>query len=92
MPIPDNIQREHILEAMLKVHREKVPYARAAHRYVVNYEGVEYPCKLLISWANLYANGEPLDPDPSNFNTYDAQTYLRDKEFNIVDLNTSLTE
>jgi hypothetical protein len=28
MPIPDNIQREHIFQAMLRIHKEGVPSRR----------------------------------------------------------------
>lgn len=84
MPIPDNIQREHILEAMLKIHREGVPARRGPRDWAVQYEGVIYPCKLLISWANICINGEALNPDPANFNTYDAQEYLVSKNFEVI--------
>jgi hypothetical protein len=84
MPIPQNINRDHILEAMLKIHREGIPPHRHAREWATLYEGVEYPCKLLISWANIYANGHELDPDPGNFNTYDAQDYLIGKGFNNI--------
>ena len=84
MPIPNNIEREHIFQAMLKIEREGIPPRRGAREWAVNYEEVIYPCKLLISWGNLYANGIELDPDPNNFTTYDAQDYLIEKQFNII--------
>ena len=84
MPIPQNIEREHIFQAMLKIAREGIPNKRKGRDWAVDYEGVMYPCKLLISWANLYANGYELDPHPSNFTTYIAQNYLLAKKFNIT--------
>ncbi|MGN6400884.1 MAG: hypothetical protein ACTHMD_10540 [Flavisolibacter sp.] len=84
MPIPENIEREHIFQAMLKVKREGIPAKRGHREWAVLYENEIYPCKLLISWANIYANGQELDPDPSNFNTYLAQDYLSSKQFEIV--------
>lgn len=86
MPIPDNIEREHIFQAMLKIEREGIPKRRGARDWAVDYEGIIYPCKLLISWANLYADGEELDPDPRNFNTYDAQEYLISKGYKIIEI------
>jgi hypothetical protein len=86
MPIPNNIEREHIFQAMLKIHRDRVPPRRGPREWAVEYYGEIYPCKLLISWANLFANGEELDPDPNNFTTDSAQAYLRLKGFNIVEL------
>jgi hypothetical protein len=76
MPIPDSIQREHIFQAMLKIRNEGIPTHRNAEKWALNYEGFLYPCKLLISWANLYANGVELNPDPKNFQTQSAQRYL----------------
>jgi hypothetical protein len=87
MRIPDNIEREHIFQAMLKIEREGIPARRGSREWAVDFEGVIYPCKLLISWGNLYANGEELNPDPNNFTTYDAQEYLIKKRFNIIPYN-----
>lgn len=86
MPIPSDIQREHILEAMLKIKREGVPPGREAREWAVKYEGELYPCKLLISWGCFYALGYELDPTPTNFQTYMAQQYLEGKNFRIVPL------
>lgn len=84
MPIPNNIEREHIFQAIIKIILEGVPPRRGPREWAVKYEGEIYPCKLLISWGNLYVNGDELDPDPANFTTYDAQDYLRTKEFEII--------
>ncbi|QEC79709.1 hypothetical protein [Mucilaginibacter ginsenosidivorax] len=84
MPIPDNITREHIFQAMLKIKREGVPAKRGAREWALQYEGEDYPCKLLISWGNLYINGVELNPDPNNFTTYMAQDYLRALDFEVV--------
>jgi len=81
MPIPKNINRENIFQAMLKIHREGVPPERQSHKWAVQYEGEIYPCKLLISWANIYANGVELDPNPSNFQTTMAKDYLTNLGF-----------
>ena len=86
MPIPNNIKREHIFQAMLKIQREVIPPRRGAREWAIDYEGTFYPCKLLISWGNLYANGVELDPNPSNFTTYDAQDYLTQKQFNTIQI------
>jgi hypothetical protein len=84
MPIPDNIKREHVFEAMLKIHREGIPAGRQPRLWAVQYEGEIFPCKLLISWANIYANGVELNPNPNNFQTYMAQAYLSKIGFHIV--------
>jgi hypothetical protein len=84
MPIPNNIEREHIFQAMLRINREEIPAGRGPRRWAVNYEGDIYPCKLLISWGNVYPNGVELDPNPNNFTTYMAQDYLIEKGFNVI--------
>ena len=81
MAIPTNIQREHIFQAMIKINRDGIPARRKAKEWVCLYEEVRYPCKLLISWANLYANGKDLNPSPKIFTTYMAQDYLRKLKF-----------
>lgn len=84
MPIPQNIQREHVFQAMLKIKRDGIPPKRGPREWAIEYEGEIFPCKLLISWANFYANGIELDPNPDNFTTYTAQDYLLNKAFTVI--------
>jgi len=86
MAIPTNIKREHIFQAMLKINREGVPPRREPREWAVQYEEKLYPCKLLISYANLYANGIELDPDPRIFTTYRAQDYLQTLGFAVIEI------
>jgi hypothetical protein len=86
MPIPYNIEREHIFQGMLKIHRDGVPAWAGPRRYALADEGIIYPCKLVIAWANIFANDEELDRDPNNFNTYAAQAYLISKGFTIINI------
>ena len=86
MPIPDNIKREHIFEAMLKIKREGIPTRRGPRQWALSYENETFPCKLLISWGNLYANGEELDPNPNNFQAYMANEYLANLGFQIIEI------
>ena len=84
MPIPNNIEREHIFQAIIKIEKEGVPPHRHARDYAMLYEEKHYPCKLVISWANIYANGQELDSNPNVFNTYMAQDYLTEKGFTLI--------
>ncbi|MEZ0543134.1 hypothetical protein [Fibrella arboris] len=84
MPIPANIRREHIFQAMLRIKREGVPNGREPSQWVLNYEGDDYPCKLLISWLNIYANGQELNPNHNNFQTDMARRFLTNLGFTIV--------
>lgn len=83
-PIPENIYREHIFQAMLRMRNENMDQSNALKGPAILYEGHYYNCKLIIAWANLYANGEKLDTHPRTFTTYDAQAYLDEKKFQIV--------
>lgn len=61
MIIPENITKEHILSAIKKIDSEGVPsYARSS-TYDLIYDGKPYPPKLVLSWANIFANGVELD-------------------------------
>lgn len=84
MPIPTNITRQHIEQAMREIDKHGVPDKRKGKKYAVVSGNKTYPCKLVISLANVYANGKELDPHASNFNTYMAQDYLRVKKFKII--------
>lgn len=84
MHIPPNIQREHVFQAMLKIEWEGIPARRGIRNYALSYEDRLYPVKLVISWANIFANGEELDPDPNNFNSIMANAYLDGLGFTII--------
>lgn len=61
MSIPKNITKEHLLKAITKIDDEGIPEYGQSQYYDVIYEGKKYPPKLIISYANLFANGEILD-------------------------------
>lgn len=57
MVIPKNIEKEHLLKAILKIDKEGIPdYAQSSY-YDVIYKSKKYPPKLIVSYANLFANG-----------------------------------
>lgn len=86
MSIPKNINREHIFQAIIKIEKEGIPSHRHARDYALLYEQKQYPCKLVISWANIFANDEELNSDPKVFNTYMAQDYLIEKGLTIINI------
>jgi hypothetical protein len=86
MPIPNNILREHVFQAMLKIKREGIPNRRNPRQWALLYENEIYPCKLLISWSNIYANGVELDPNPNNFQAHMANDYLLNLGFDIIEI------
>ena len=85
MSIPNNIKREHILEAISEIDRDGMRDGREGQRYFLVENEKQYPLKYIVSIANRYANGIELDPNPSNFNTYSAWNYLADLKFKLLD-------
>ena len=61
MPIPHNITQENILKAISKIDTEGIPSDGASRYYDVIYNGIKYPPKLIVSFANFFANGEIID-------------------------------
>ncbi len=62
MKIPDNISKEHLSRAIKRIKNDGIPaYASSQYYDVVLENGEKYPPKLILSYANLYANGEELD-------------------------------
>ncbi|MXV38037.1 hypothetical protein GO491_05005 [Flavobacteriaceae bacterium Ap0902] len=90
MAIPTNITREHVLRAIQRVDREGIPPRRNSRKWFLEYDKELYPVKLLISWANEFANGEELDSDPNVFILDMARKYLESLDFTIV--NIALTK
>ncbi|GIP52922.1 HNH endonuclease [Paenibacillus vini] len=60
MPIPKNIRREHILEAIMYIDEHGVPHKRESTKYDLLYNNKRYPPKYVIARANVCANGEEL--------------------------------
>ena len=62
MSVPDNITQTHLLQAIEKIDREGIPTDGQSRYYDAFYgsNGKPYPPKLVLSYANLYANGSIL--------------------------------
>lgn len=61
MTLPTNISKEHLLQAIKKIDNEGIPKGGDSQYYDVLHNGKRYPPKLIISFANLFANGSILD-------------------------------
>ncbi len=59
--IPDNIDRSHVLKALKEIDSSGLPVGRESTKYVLVYEGREYPPKFVIALANRFANGFMLE-------------------------------
>ncbi len=74
--IPENISKEHVLQAIqdIDLNGVKDPLAKS-RKYDLVFNNKSYPPKYTIALANQFANGEYLNHD--GFNTYQAQDYLK---------------
>ncbi|MHA6279386.1 MrcB family domain-containing protein [Salinimicrobium sp. CAU 1759] len=61
MDIPSNITGEHLEKAVEKINMEGIPPNGNSLYYDVLYKDRRYPPKLIVSYANLFANGKILD-------------------------------
>ena len=59
--ILQNITRKDLLQAIERIDQEGIPANAHSSTYDVIYESKPYPPKLVVSWANKFANGEELD-------------------------------
>ena len=80
--IPQNITKEHTLQAIQKIDsQEEIPVNRESVNYDLFYHGKRYPPKYIISIANKYANGYELKS--TKFNAIEAKTFLPKLGFEI---------
>ena len=61
MKLPSNITNEHILKAIEKIDQEGIPNDGQSQYYDLFFNNKRYPPKLVVSYANIFANGDPLD-------------------------------
>jgi 5-methylcytosine-specific restriction enzyme B len=61
MQIPDNITKEDLLQAIQKIDNEGIPPGGDSQYYDLYYNGRNYPPKLIVSYANIFANGTELN-------------------------------
>lgn len=94
MSIPKNITEEHILAAISKIDNEGIPDYSQSVFYDLVYNGKSYPPKLVISYANIFANGEILDrksfpggPDTQSFKMLKEKGFEIKKKSEISDLS-----
>ena len=61
MALPDNITYEHLLNAIHKIDSDGIPQNADSRYYDVLYNNKTYPPKVIVSYANIFANGYELD-------------------------------
>jgi 5-methylcytosine-specific restriction protein A len=81
--IPRNITHDHIIKALKQIDEEGIPNHRQSTKHNLLYQDKLFPPKLVLSKANIYANGKELDP--SVFSGGDeTNTYLSALGWEIV--------
>ena len=88
--IPENIKKEHILKAIEKIERARIPKGRSSKKFILEYRGKHYPSKYVISLASKYVSRKELDS--SEFSGgQETNNFLKRLGFDIVETSSSLT-
>ena len=61
MMFPSNITKDHLLKAIERIDLEGIPKNASSQFYDVLYNHKRYPPKVIVSFANIFANGTELD-------------------------------
>ena len=91
--VPSNITKEHLLKAIERIDNEGIVKGSQSSTYDLLFKGKRYPPKLVVSFANVYANGEELirGEFDSGENT-PSFNLLKREAFEIVHKETSKTD
>lgn len=81
MSIPKNISKQNFIDAIAKIDLEGIPNYAASKTYDLIYNSKKYPPKLVLSYGNLFANGQELDRN--SFVSTEAFKILRKAGFDI---------
>ncbi len=85
--IPKNITREHVLNALQEIDKNRIPKRRGSTKFKLGFNEKNYPPKYVMSLANKYANGEELDSQDFSGGR-EANNYLEQLGFAIKPLNS----
>ena len=93
MEIPQNITRDNIISAINKIDSEGFQNDADSQYYDVLYHDRRYPPKVVVSYANLFANGEMLDRRkfPGGRGTQ-CFKLLEERGFLIINKNNKIIE
>ncbi len=84
--IPKNIQRHHVIEAIIKIDSRSIPKRRKSTSYSLIFKGKEYPPKYVISLAFKFASGRELACNDFS-GGIETNNFLRKLGFDIVKLS-----
>jgi len=93
MAIPNNINKSHLLKAIEKIMSDGIPYHAESQYYDILFNGERFPPKLIVSYANIFANGEILDRNSfsGGINT-PCFKLLKNNGFEIVEKNMTYNQ
>jgi 5-methylcytosine-specific restriction enzyme A len=84
LKIPQNITREHILQAIKEIENTGYPEKNESRKYDLLFNGISYPPKVVLSRANKFANGTLLDVSDFSGGEQFANKFLIERSFEIV--------
>jgi len=82
--IPQNIRREHIIQAIEEIKKVRWPPRNNSTTYDLFYEGERYPPKIVVMYANKYANGELFDVSQFSGGEETTNKFFRARGFEIL--------
>jgi len=82
--IPPHITQEHIFQAIDEINKTRWLKENDSKKYDLLFKGEKFPPKVVVSIANKYANGIPLDFSEFSGGEQAANKFLKDRGFEIV--------
>jgi len=82
--IPKNITREHIIQALEEIKKVRWPPRNNSTTYDLFYQGERYPPKIVVMYANKYANGELFDVSKFSGGEDTTNKFFRARGFEIL--------
>ena len=90
MSLPENIKKEHLIQAIAKIDATGIPKDGNSQYYDVIYNEKKYPPKVIVSYANIFANGKELDRNSFSGGLGTPCFKLLEKEGFIIDKKVSM--
>ena len=90
--IPQNISREHIIQAIEEIKKVRWPPRNNSTTYDLFYEGERYPPKIVVMYANKYANGELFDVSQFSGGEDTTNKFFRARGFEILPKKENVPE
>ena len=90
MSLPENIKKKHLIQAIAKIDATGIPKDGNSQYYDVIYNEKKYPPKVIVSYANIFANGKELDRNSFSGGLGTPCFKLLEKEGFIIDKKVSM--